>query len=126
MPVLKWQMEIQNHSITGGKVLDIVGRGQTSGGVYIDVRESETGSAARFIIKYSVNIGGKDYLLMHEENDSPDELTSARVLDKQCLSCMDRDRFSSLFNALTTYVESNSYTSPEVLAKVLGEFKLCD
>lgn len=121
MPVLKWEMEIKDHFIKGGKVLSILSRGISSDGVYIDVRESDSGLAARFFIKYNVNIGGKDYLLMHEQNVPAEELTSARVLDKQRLSCMDRDRFSSLLNALTTFVEENEYTSAEELTKVLGD-----
>lgn len=121
MPVLKWEMEIKDHFIKGGKVLSILSRGISSDGVYIDVRESDSGLAARFFIKYNVNIGGKDYLLMHEQNVPAEELTSARVLDKQRLSCMDRDRFSSLLNALTTFVEENEYTSAEELTKMLGD-----
>jgi hypothetical protein len=121
MPQLKWQLELQGRPIKGGKVIAIMARRQTDRGVELDLQDVESLATASFLVRNNVNIGGKDYLLIHADTESADELTAIRMLNKSQLSAMDPDRFSSLVNAIYRYLEETPPTSTEELARVLGD-----
>lgn len=121
MPELKWQLEINGRPVKGGKVISIVKRGCSARGVLLDLKEEESGAASTFVVRYTVNIGGKDYLLIHEDGTTGEELTAIRMLDKNRLSAMDPDRFSSLVNAIYRYLEETEPSNVAELAKVLGD-----
>lgn len=121
MPTLKWQMEMQGHEIKGGQILEITGRGQSVHGPFIILRISGSQSASTFFVRYNINIGGKDYLVIHEEGTACDELIAIRMLDKDRLSCMDRDRFSSLSRAMTDFITDRNFANAAELVPVLGD-----
>jgi len=100
-------------------------------------REATNGSSAVsaiFIVRCNVCIGGKNYLLLQSPSNSatesgdtrhrpyePDHRTYVvRLLDKDRLTAMDPDRYSSLRNALCSFLETNVQTHPEELEKLLG------
>lgn len=121
MPTLKWQMEMQGHEFKGGTILEITERGQTAEGAFVVLRASNLQIRSTFFVRYNVNIGGKNYLLLQEQGTTSDDLIPIRMLDKARLSCMDRDRFSSLSRAMTDFVADRNFASVAELVQVLGD-----
>lgn len=121
MPELQWQLKMQNRPIKGGKVITIVSHGQSARGVVLELQDNDSGVASKFLVRYNINIGGKDYLLIHEDGTSDEELTTIRMLDKTRLSAMDPDRFSSLVNAIYRYLKETPPTSIAELSRLLGD-----
>jgi len=67
----------------------------------VEIRSHQRGE--RVWLHGSVNIGGKDYLLLNDRRRADDELIVVRAMDKNRFVAMDCDRFSSLSNALSLY-----------------------
>lgn len=100
---MNWELILAGKAVRPGKVINIDERGETETGPFLLVRDGESGDSSRLRVHSNVSIGGRDYLLLRDE--SAGELIVVRLLDKQRIVAMDPDRFSSLKNALLTYLE---------------------
>jgi hypothetical protein len=108
MNELRWQMIMENVPIRGGAILNVVRRGKTDAGYFVMLSEPQSSTQAEFWLDGHVNIGGKDYLLLRDNNRTDGELVIVCVMDKDRYIAMDPDRFSSLANALSLYRESRA------------------
>jgi hypothetical protein len=121
---LKWQLKIADRFVKAGSLLDIIERWQTGGSVLLKLREVESGCSVEIWVRDNVNIGGKNYLLFKEVDHAGDEFVVARLIDKHRLCAMDPDRFSSLSNALTSFLESQPATTLAEFENVFGALPL--
>ena len=121
MQSVNWQMYVAGEPVQPGVDLRVSEKWQNAAGAYVVLQPAEKEKTTTFLVRYNVNIGGKDYLLIHADTESADELTAIRMLNKSQLSAMDPDRFSSLVNAICRYLEETPPTSTEELARVLGD-----
>lgn len=120
--VLLWQLSIAGNPVAPGTIVLIAGRGQLDGSILVMLDHPQTAAQSTFQVVANVNIGGKNYLLLHEEaGPSQHEIVVARLLDKERICAMDPDRFSSLQNALALFLESPVFAAVEEMEKILGE-----
>jgi hypothetical protein len=117
---LKWQLKIAERFVKAGSAIDISERWQSEGRVFLKVREIDSGNSSHIWVRSIVNIGGKNYLLLEEVDSTGEEFVVARLIDHQRLCAMDPDRFSSLSNALTSFMESHTVTTVAEFESVLG------
>lgn len=121
MTALKWEMMMAREPVKAGKVLDISVRGLTGDGVFFVLRDEEEGSSAVFLVQSHANIGGNNYVFIKDQMSSLDELIVARLLDRDRVAAMDKDRFSSLLNAFNLALEEKEKMQPEELEKILSQ-----
>ena len=118
MLILQWQLQIAGQPIKPGASLDILRRWQNKNGIHIEIRPVGIRETWQVRVQSIVNIGGKNYLLLADTNDT---LSVVRLLDGSRLCAMDPDRFSSLSNALHDFVTSNTVTTSDTFEKALGQ-----
>jgi hypothetical protein len=116
--VLVWQLQLGDAAVRPGREVAISQRAHTEQGICLTLADTQ-GNSAQYIIDCACDIGGKHYVfLWHEE--SPDELLVARMPDKDHIQAMDLERFSSLKNALTMFLESNDKPGGQDVETLLG------
>lgn len=143
MTALTWQLNIAGRKIAPGDLLDVVERGNDGRSIWLELRSQKQHVSEHFLVRFHVNIGGKDYLILSRPGDNDregdvdrktetvsgaqeppgseeSELPIVRVLRKDCLSAMDPDRFSSLRNALDMFLEAPAEPSLDELSRLLG------
>jgi hypothetical protein len=120
MTTLKWQLKIAESFVKAGSSLAITDRWQSDGRIFLTVQDIDSGNSSHIWVRSIVNIGGKNYLLLEEVDSTGEEFVVARLIDQQRLCAMDPDRFSSLSNALTLFIESHTVTTVPDFERVLG------
>ena len=115
MNELRWQLIMENVAIRGGAILNVVRRGRINEEYFVMLSEPQSSTQAEFWLVGNVNIGGNHYLLLKDKHRPDDELVVVRVMDKDRYIAMDPDRFSSLTNALSLYMESRAEKNSEAL-----------
>jgi hypothetical protein len=144
---LDWQLKMNGQPIKGGSFLSIVSCELIAERFRIKLLD-ESAITASFEVYSNVNIGGKDYLLLEPDMTfsiastdptasagstastgstvptgptmSTDRtLTVVRLFDKTRVCAMDPDRFSSLRNAFSTFMEMGETSSIATLRLLL-------
>lgn len=115
--LLKWQLTIAGVQVKPGASIEIPLRNETAHSECLLLRDTESGAKSSFWVRGNVNIGGKDYLFLQELNPASNqshvidnEYVVVRAPEHDRLIAMDPERFSSLSNALTLYLESKQLT----------------
>ncbi|HEY9784407.1 MAG TPA: hypothetical protein V6D17_03325 [Candidatus Obscuribacterales bacterium] len=116
-----WQLTIGGRPVRPGAIVSVsdASTGEADA-VRIKLTDAESAAWQEFEVYARVIIGGKDYLLMDAANG---KLVAARLLDKRRLIAMDPDRFSSLRNALMTFLETNQRTHVSELRPLFSDGK---
>lgn len=120
MQSINWQLFVAGEPVQPGANLRVNEKWQNTHGAYVVLQPAEKEKTSTFCVRYNVNIGGKDYLVLENSNSPEDDLTVVRCFGPDRFGAMDPDRFSSLRNALTDFLNSQTPTELEVLDKLLG------
>ncbi len=127
---IDWQLNFNGRLVKGGSQL-AVSSCELFNEHYCLGLLDEAGEAAEFRVHSNINIGGKNYLLVFASKSSdirdvashtsdPNALLiMLRLLDKKRVCAMDQDRFSSLRNAVSMFLESGKRTALSDLQSVL-------
>jgi hypothetical protein len=120
MQSVNWQLYIAGEPVKPGVNLRVKEKWQNAAGVYIVVNCADDDKTSTFHVRFNVNIGGKNYLLLEDASTPAGDLTVVRHFSADNLSAMDPDRFSSLRNALIEFLKSALPTKTEELEKLFG------
>jgi len=132
MQSINWQLYIAGEPIKPGVNLRVTERWRNAAGAFIVIRAVDGGTengteqtsadkgSSTFCVRFNVNIGGKNYLLLEDSKSPAGDLTAVRHFSADTLSAMDPDRFSSLRNALIDFLKMEMPTQMEELEKLLG------
>ncbi len=132
MQSVNWQLYIAGEPVKPGLNLRVEEKWQSAAGAYVVLscadegleknagEDSSAGKSSTFCVRFNVNIGGKNYLLLENASAPAGELTVVRHFSPDNLSAMDPDRFSSLRNALIEYLQTELPTKTEELEKLFG------
>ena len=120
MQSINWQMFVAGVPVQPGANLRVSEKWRNAAGAYVVLQPAEMESNSTFCVRYNVNIGGKDYLLLEDANHPESNLTIVRCFSSDRFGAMDPDRFSSLRNALIEFLSSESPTKSDALDKLLG------
>ncbi|HIA52288.1 MAG TPA: hypothetical protein EYN91_09410 [Candidatus Melainabacteria bacterium] len=120
MQSIQWQLFVAGEPVQPGANLRVNEKWQNAAGAYVVLQPAEKEKTSTFCVRYNVNIGGKDYLLLEDAHSPEGELTIVRCFSAERFGAMDPDRFSSLRNALIDFLQSEVPTKIEVLDKLLG------
>lgn len=122
--VLGWQLSIAGNQVAPGAIVVVRERGQVNGSIFLVLDHPQTTEQSTFRVVANVNIGGKNYLLLNEQSNSEGELAVARLMDKERICAMDPDRFSSLQNALSLFLQAPVLATVSEMEKILGPLPL--
>lgn len=121
MQALDWHLTIAGQTITAGRNVVVLERWRTNDGiVYLELRSDEANLSETYAVRFNVNIGGKNYLLLEAAQAPVSVYIVARLFDADKICAMDPDRFSSLRNALDTFLEEPKINSIEEFEQLLG------
>lgn len=120
MQSINWQLFVAGQPVQPGANLRVNEKWQNDHSAYLVLQPFESEMTSIFCVRYNVNIGGKDYLLLENANSPEGDLTVVRCFGPDRFGAMDPDRFSSLRNALIDFLNSESPAELEVLDKLLG------
>lgn len=123
MALLQWQLTIGEYIVKPGSIIEITRRWQKGGQVFITASQNDSNVSATFLVRSNVSIGGKNYLLMEGTSGAREDLVVARLMDQNRLCAMDRDRYSSLSNALATFLQSDTVTPLSEFEQILGRLE---
>ncbi|MBX9947976.1 MAG: DUF5309 domain-containing protein [Candidatus Obscuribacterales bacterium] len=120
MHSINWQLFVAGEPVQAGSSLRVVEKWQNAAGAYVVLQPDEKEISSSFCVRYRVNIGGKDYLLLEDGSVPESALTVVRCFSPLKFVAMDPDRFSSLRNALVDFLKSEHPAKVEDLDKLLG------
>lgn len=118
MQSVNWQIYVAGEPVQPGVNLRVNEKWQNAAGVYVVLQPEENEKNSTFCVRYNVNIGGKNYLLLENAGDPSGDLTIVRHFGPDKLAAMDPDRFSSLRNALVDFLQGELPTKIEELEKL--------
>jgi len=119
MQSINWQLFVQGEPVQPGTNLAVKEKWRHAAGAYVVLQPVEKEQSSSFCIRYNVNIGGKNYLLLEDASLPAGDLTIVRLFSADKMGAMDPDRFSSLRNALVDFLETEAPTKLEELEKLL-------
>lgn len=120
MQTVNWQLYIAGEPVKPGVNLRVKEKWQNAAGAYVVLQPQEATETSTFCVRFNVNIGGKNYLLLEDAATPAGDLTVVRHFSADNLSAMDPDRFSSLRNALIEYLKTALPTNTEELEMLFG------
>lgn len=120
MQSVNWQLVIAGTPVQPGKNLHVNEKWQNDAGAFVVLQSTESDQVSTFCVRYNVNIGGKNYLLLENSSEPAGVLTVVRLFGTDTISAMDPDRFSSLRNALIEFLNHEPPTALDELLKLLG------
>ena len=120
MQSVKWQLVVAGEPVQPGTNVRVKEKWQNAAGVYVVLQPADSDNSSPFCVRFNVNIGGKNYLLLEDSGDPAGDLTIVRHFSSDNFGAMDPDRFSSLRNALIDFLKTELPTKPEELEKLLG------
>ncbi len=120
MQSVNWQLVVAGEPVQPGVDVRVREKWQNAAGAYVVLQPPESDKSSTFCVRYNVNIGGKNYLLLEDASAPAGDLTIVRLFSPDNFGAMDPDRFSSLRNALIDFLQSELPAKLEVLEKLLG------
>lgn len=120
MTTLNFKLTKDTIHVKEGAAMKITDRWRDGTSIYLSLHESSSGFAATVVVLGIISIGGKNYLLIRLQNCDNDEVTVTRLLDNDRIGALDRDRFSSLFNAFQLSIEQEAVLKDVQLEVILG------
>ncbi len=120
MQSVSWQLVIAGEPVQPGANVRVNEKWQNAAGVYVVLQPAESGNTSTFCVRFNVNIGGKNYLMLEDAGAPASELTIVRLFSPDNFGAMDPDRFSSLRNALIDFLQTELPAKPQDLEKLLG------
>ncbi|MBA3994763.1 MAG: hypothetical protein C0469_14690 [Cyanobacteria bacterium DS2.3.42] len=120
MQSVKWQLVVAGEPVQPGANVRVKEKWQNAAGVYVVLQPADSDNLSTFCVRFNVNIGGKNYLLLEDSAAPAGDLTIVRHFSSDNFGAMDPDRFSSLRNALIDFLKTELPTKPEELEKLLG------
>ena len=128
-PELDWQLRLDGKPIAGGTFLLVLTCRITDDQVFIDLKHEQAVSATTFGVHSNISIGGKNHLILFPVGVSSPIPVVVRLFDRNRICAMDSDRFSSLRNALMSFVEAGGSTPATELYHLLysqPQAPICD
>ncbi len=123
MQSVNWQLFVAGEPVQPGVNVRVREKWQNAAGAYVVLQPPESDKSSTFCVRYNVNIGGKNYLLLEDASAPAGDLTIVRLFSPDNFGAMDPDRFSSLRNALIDFLQSELPAKLEELEKLFGELE---
>lgn len=121
MQPFDWQLMIAGQPVPAGRNVVVLERWRTVDDiVYIELKCDESNLSETFAVRFNVNIGGKNYLLLEAAQAPVSLYVVARLFGPDKICAMDPDRFSSLKNALASFLEEPKATDIKEFESLLG------
>jgi hypothetical protein len=120
MQSVNWQLVVAGEPVQPGVNLRVREKWQNAAGAYVVLQPPECNKSSTFCVRFNVNIGGKNYLLLEDASAPAGDLTIVRLFSSDNFGAMDPDRFSSLRNALIDFLQTELPAKLEELEKLLG------
>ncbi len=120
MQSVKWQLVVAGEPVQPGTNVRVREKWQNAAGAYVVLQPPESDKSSTFCVRFNVNIGGKNYLLLEDASAPAGDLTIVRLFASDKFGAMDPDRFSSLRNAVIDFLQSELPAKLEELEKLLG------
>ena len=120
MQSVKWQLVVAGEPVQPGVNVRVSEKWQNAAGAYVVLQPPESDKSSTFCVRFNVNIGGKNYLLLEDAGEPAGDLTTVRLFSPESFGAMDPDRFSSLRNALIDFLQTELPTKVDALEKLLG------
>lgn len=120
MQSVKWQLVVAGEPVQPGANVYVREKWHDAAGAYVVLQPPESDKSSIFCVRFNVNIGGKNYLLLEEASAPAGDLTIVRLFSSDNFGAMDPDRFSSLRNALIDFLQSELPAKLEELERLLG------
>lgn len=120
MQSVKWQLVVAGEPVQPGANVCVREKWQNAAGAYVVLQPPESDNSSTFLVRFNVNIGGKNYLMLEDAAAPAGDLTIVRFFSPDNFGAMDPDRFSSLRNALIDFLQSELPAKLGELEKLLG------
>jgi hypothetical protein len=120
MQSVKWQLVVAGKPVQPGANVRVAEKWQNAAGAFVVLQPAECEISSTFCVRFSVNISGKNYLLLEDSGAPAGDLTIVRLFSPDRFGAMDPDRFSSLRNALIDFLKTELPTETEELEKLFG------
>lgn len=120
MQSVKWQLVVAGQPVAPGVNVRVQEKWQNAAGAYVVLQLPQSDKSTTFCVRFNVNIGGKNYLLLEDAGTPSGDLTLVRLFSPDSFGAMDPDRFSSLRNAVIDFLNTELPTHVDVLEKLLG------
>ncbi|MCC7531481.1 MAG: hypothetical protein IT342_23460 [Candidatus Melainabacteria bacterium] len=120
MQSVNWQLVVAGEPVQPGTRVRVREKWQNSAGAHVVLQQPQSDRSSTFCVRFNVNIGGKNYLLLEDASAPAGDLTIVRLFPPDNFGAMDPDRLSSLRNALIDFLQSELPANLEELEKLLG------